>query len=207
MVDAVSLFGKFFSGPSPRQAIPFFHILPFSCMNIRDALDAEHSKAQTLRITAFIGGSKKRFAELMAIMTGEDRRLAQRAAWVVNHTAEAQPEVVEPSIGELLANLQRPNLHDAIKRNTMKAMAGFELPEDLAGSAADIAFGFLNSPDEAVAVKVYSMSVLEGLCRREPALVPEVRLSIEHQLPLETKAAFHSRARHVLRALDRIEAV
>jgi hypothetical protein len=48
------------------------------------------------------------------------------------------------------------------------------------------------------------MAVLEGLCRREPALSAELRLSIEHQLPLETKAAFHSRARHVLRAIDRL---
>jgi hypothetical protein len=173
-------------------------------MNIRDALDAEHSKAQTLRITAFIGGSKKRFAELLAIMTGDDRRLAQRAAWVVSHCAEAHPGVVKPSIGNLLANLRRPNLHDAIKRNTMKAIAALEVPDNLAGSAADIAFALLNSPGEAVAVKVYAMAVLEGLCRREPALSAELRLSIEHQLPLETKAAFHSRARHVLRAIDRI---
>ena len=173
-------------------------------MNIREALDLEHSKAQTMRIVEYIGRSKKRFAELVAIVTGEDRRLAQRAAWAVSHCAEANPKVVQPFVGELLENLKRPNLHDAIKRNTMKAMAEMDVTDDFAGAAADLAFAFLNSPEEAVAVKVYSMSVIEKLCRREPGLVPELRLSIEHQLPLETKAAFHSRARHVLRALDGI---
>ena len=123
-------------------------------MNIREALDVEHSKAQTLRITTFIGGSKKRIAELMTLLIGEDRRLAQRAAWVVSHCAEAHPGVVRPFVGELLANLRRENLHDAIKRNTMKAIAELDVRDDLAGAAADIAFAFLNSPDEAVAVKV-----------------------------------------------------
>ena len=174
-------------------------------MKIRDALEAEHSKAQTLRITAYIGDSRNRFQELLALVFGEERKLAQRAAWVVSHCAEAQPGVVQPFIGELLENLQRSGLHDAIKRNTMKALAPLELPDDLAGRAADLAFNFLGSPDEAVAIKVYSMSVLERLCQREPALADELRLSIEHQLPTETKAAFRSRARHVLKSLDRID--
>lgn len=172
-------------------------------MNLREALDAEHSKAQTLRITAHIGGSRKRFKKLLAIMKGDDRKLPQRAAWVLRHCAEAHPEVVQPHLGELLENLRRPGLHDAVKRNTMKAVTELELPDDLAGLAADIAFDLLASPGEAVAIRVYSMAVLARLCEREPALADELRLVIEHQLPLETKPAFRSRARHVLRALDR----
>ncbi len=67
------------------------------------------------------------------------------------------------------------------------------------------AFEFLSSPDEAVAIRVYSMSLLEKLCRREPMLAGELRLHIEHQLPTCESAAFHSRARHVLRALDEMD--
>ena len=137
-------------------------------MDIRAALDAEHSKARTLEITAYIGNSRRRFGELMAILTGDDRRLAQRAAWVVSHCAEARPAVVQPSLRELLEHLRHPTLHDAIKRNTMKAAAGLELPDEFAGLAADIAFDLLASPSEAVATKVYAMSVLEPLCQREP---------------------------------------
>ena len=74
------------------------------------------------------------------------------------------------------------------------------------GSAVDLAFTLLGSPDEAVATKVYSMSTIERLCHREPGLIPELRLSLEHQLPRETKPAFRSRARQVLASLDRLEA-
>ena len=175
-------------------------------MDLGQALDAEHSKAQTLRITEHIGGSRKRFAELVAIVAGEDRTRAQRGAWVISHVAERRPEVVLPFIGSLLENL-RPteDRHDAIKRNTMKAASELDLPEEVGGLAVDLAFTLLGSPDEAVATKVYAMSTIERLCHREPGLIPELRLSLEHQLPRETKPAFRSRARQVLTSLDRLE--
>lgn len=176
-------------------------------MNFREALEAEHSKAQTLRLTTYIGSSCHRFGKLLKIVAGDDRMLSQRGAWVISHCAEAHPEVVQPFVGELLKNLQRSNLHDAVKRNTMKAIAELEVPDELAGLAADLAFRYLNSPDEAVAVKVYSMAVIENLCRREPVLAGEFRMVIEQQWPHEKRKAFRSRARHVLAALDKMEAV
>lgn len=174
-------------------------------MDLQAELMAEHSKAQTMRIVGWIGDSPKRFGELAAIVRGEDPLLAQRGAWVVSHCAEADPGVLRDSVRDLLDCLRRPNLHDAIKRNVMKAASIVELDEESAGLAADIAFGLLGSPDEAVATKVYSMSVLQQVCEKEPELAQELKLHIEQQLPLTRKPAFHSRARHVLQALDEIE--
>lgn len=173
-------------------------------MHLREALAAEHSKAQTLRIAEFIGDSRARFGELVRILTGDDRMLAQRAAWVVTQCAETNPETVLPSLEKLLEQLRQPNLHDAIKRNTMKVASMLEVPDDIAGLAAGIAFDLLASPEEAVAVKANAMGVLEKLCLREPALADELRLAIEQQLPLNPKAAFQARARHVLQTLDRL---
>ncbi|MEM7143528.1 MAG: hypothetical protein AAF591_00240 [Verrucomicrobiota bacterium] len=175
-------------------------------MNLKAELRAEHSKAQTMRIVGWIGGSSKRFGELAAIVTGEEPLLAQRGAWAVSHCAESNPTVVRDSLLDLLEHLRRPDLHDAIKRNVMKAVSIGELDEDSAGLAADIAFELLGSPDEAVATKVYSMSVLQQVCEMEPELVQELKMHIEQQLPLTKKPAFHSRARHVLRALDELGA-
>lgn len=173
-------------------------------MNLRDELAAEHSKAKTIDLVHQIGSSRKRFEELLQIVCGDERLLAQRGAWIISHCAEAEPLVVQHFLQPLLENLQRPELHDAIKRNTMKAASLLEVPDDIAGLAADLAFGFLLSPDEAVATKVYSMSVLAALCKKEPGLVDEVRFAVESQLPLNDKPAYRSRARQVLRALDAI---
>lgn len=170
------------------------------------ALRDEHSKAQTLRLVDYIGNSQERFEALVNIVAGDEALLAQRGAWVISHAAEAHPAVVAPHLGQLLALLRRPGLHDAIKRNIMKALEILKIPEALAGQAAEEAFRFLANPEEAVAIRVYSMAVLSKLCQIEPELAGELRLTLREQLELDPPPAFRSRARHVLRALERLEA-
>ena len=72
-------------------------------------------------------------------------------------------------------------------------------------TAVDLAFRYLTSPDEPVAVKVYSMTIIQRLSEREPVLAEELRLHLEQQIPGSDKPAFRSRARQVLAALDRAE--
>lgn len=173
-------------------------------MNLSDALRAEHSKAQALRIATFVGQSTKRFSNLVSIVTGDDLKLSQRAAWAITCCAEANPKTVQPFLGKLLQNLSRTDLHDAVKRNTMKVVAGVDLPDEIAGLAADTAFRILSSPEESIAARAHSMTILERLCLREPLLADELQLTIENQLPYESSPGFHSKARRVLKTLERL---
>ena len=173
-------------------------------MDLPAALDSEHSKAQTLRITDWVGTNQGRFESLLAILRGTDGRRAQRAAWVISHLAERHPQFVQPHLPSLLENLRRPGLHDAVKRNTLKAATELETPDELAGLVADLSFSYLISPEEAVAVKVHALTLLERLCHREPELAGEVRLAIEQEQRHQPTPAFRSKARQVLQSLDRI---
>ena len=67
----------------------------------------------------------------------------------------------------------------------------------------DICFKFLESPTEALAVKVFSMGVLGNLATIYPEIKTELKLIIEEQLPNQT-AGFKSRAKKVLKQLRRI---
>lgn len=174
-------------------------------MNIRNALNAEHSKAQTMRIVDHIGRSKKHFTELLSIVMGDDKKLAQRAAWVISHCAEKHPEVVLPHLGELLQFIQNGDHHDAIKRNTMKAASIVEIPDRTSGLATDIAFRILSSPDEAIATRAYSLTVLERLCQNEPELIPELRMVMHHLSKQILPAALKARIRNTRKVLERIE--
>ena len=174
-------------------------------MNLHEALDSEHSKAQTLRIVSYIGESEKRFPELLEIVKGADKRLAQRAAWVISHCAEQNPGVVQPRVFELLQFVREGDHHDAIKRNTMKAVALLDLPGRVAGLAADVAFEMLSSPDEAIATRAYSLTVLERHCQDEPELIPELRMIMDHLSGPKLPAALKARIREARKTLDRIE--
>ena len=63
-------------------------------------------------------------------------------------------------------------------------------------------FKFLESPTEALAVKVFSMTVLSNFAKQYPEIVPEIKIVIEDQLPHQS-AGFKSRAKKVLKDLDK----
>lgn len=60
-----------------------------------------------------------------------------------------------------------------------------------------ICFRYVESPTEAVAIKAFSLTVLSNLAKQYSAILPEIKLLIEEQLPNQ-KAAFKSRAKHLL---------
>ena len=171
-------------------------------MNIKEALLKENSRAQAQKITNYIGTDTKRFAELMDIFLHDTFRLNQRAAWVVNFCAEAHPELFEPYLGEMIANL-RKDVHDAVKRNTVRMLQNYEVPDECIGELADCCFEFLGSNDTAIAIKVFSMTVLSNIVERYPELKNELKVLIEDQLPYGS-AGFKSRGRKILLKLEKM---
>lgn len=58
----------------------------------------------------------------------------------------------------------------------------------------DLCFRYVASPTEAVATKVFSLTILSNLATLYPEILPEIILLIEEQLVHQT-AAFKSRAK------------
>lgn len=170
-------------------------------MHIKEALYAEHSKAQCLRIAEYIGRDSERFTELMKCFLGSDPRLTQRAAWAVSHCSDRHPELLYPHLEAMISNL-RNKVHVAVRRNTVRLLQYLDIPEELLGEAADICFSYLADPGETIAVKVFSLTVLANICKREPDLGNELKLLLEEQLPYSS-AAFKNRAGKILRELDK----
>jgi hypothetical protein len=169
-------------------------------MNIQEALQAEHSKAQSDRIADYVGDDPVRFAELMESFLSEDKELSRRAGWALSHCADRRPALIEPHLEAMIRNL-RKEVHVAVKRNTVRVLQYVEIPDELLGEAADICFGYLADHHETAAVKVFSMTVLANICRREPDLGNELRLLIEEQMPYAS-AGFRNRGRRILAGLN-----
>ncbi|KAA9040986.1 hypothetical protein FW778_02805 [Ginsengibacter hankyongi] len=63
----------------------------------------------------------------------------------------------------------------------------------------EICFKYLASPDEAIAIKAFSLTVLANLAKKYPEIIPEIKLIIEEQLPHQS-AAFKSRAKAFMKS-------
>ncbi len=163
-------------------------------MNLRVEILQEHSKTQCTRIVNWVGNNQQRFDTLFHLFLNDEYRVVQRAAWPVSYCVKAHPEFISKHWKKLIDNLKKPNLHDAVKRNSIRLMQDIKLPEKYHGEIMDTCFKYLESPAEALAVKVFSMSVLENLSKIYPEIKPELLLIIKEQLPYQT-AGFKSRAK------------
>lgn len=167
---------------------------------LTEALLAEHSKAQTMRIVHWIGDDAERVAAMMDIFLGDTYRLTQRGAWVVRYVAEAHPERMAPYYPVLLEALDRKPVHDAVKRNILNVFEDVEIPAEYYDALADHCFRYLADPKEPIAIRCASMTILEKICRTIPELKEELQLLLQEQLEFES-AGIKSRARRTLAKL------
>ena len=172
-------------------------------MNIKDLLLEEHSKAQALKITDYVGDSQERFDELMVSFFDDEWFLNQRAAYPLTFIAEKYPQLFEKHLEPAIYQLRQPK-HNAVKRNTLRILTTYKIPEHLRGTVVDICFDFLASHQEPVAVKMFSMVILFEEGKKEPDLLQELKILIEDQMERST-AGFTSRGRKILKYIYALE--
>ena len=164
-------------------------------MNLREEILKADFKDQAVFVAEEINADEAKFAELMQLFFSKDIRTCQRAAWIVSHCIERNPWLLMPYLDKLVKNMYN-DITDATKRNSVRVLQFVDIPEALWGETIEICFRYLNS-NEAVAIKVFSMTVLYNLSLKVPEITTELKVVIEDQLPFGS-AGFKSRARKIL---------
>jgi len=164
-------------------------------MNLQAEILKADFKDQAVYVAEEINGDEEKFAELMLLFFSKDSRTCQRAAWIVSHCADRNPWLLTPYVEKLVKNLYT-EVGNATKRNTVRVLQLVDIPEELRGETIEICFRYLTS-NEAVAIKVFSMTVLYNLSLRVPEITTELKVVLEDLLPYGT-AGFKSRAKKIL---------
>ena len=172
-------------------------------MDIRAQLNQEHSKENTTKIVEYIVAQPERLPELMNVFLSEEYRLVQRSAWVVGDLARKNSHLLMEYWPQMIDSLKKEGIHDAVKRNTVRTWQDLPIPEEHYGEVAEICFGYLADNKEPIAVKCFSMSVLEKIVKQIPELKDELKFLIEEQLPYGS-AGFKSRGNKVLKSIAKL---
>lgn len=167
-------------------------------MHLRNQLLKEHTKQNCSAIVEWVGNDVSRFKQLFDLFLNDNLRVTQRAAWPMSYCVIAHPEFMEGNFDKLVKNLKRKELHNSIKRNSIRLLQEITIPPEYEGDVMNICFQYLESPSETVAVKAFSLTVLGRLADKYQEIVPEIKLLIQDQLPHQT-AAFRQRAKEFLR--------
>jgi hypothetical protein len=166
-------------------------------MILREQILKEHSRKNCDAIVAWVGNSQKRFDELFSLFTNDEYRVVQRSAWPVSYCVEAHPTFIKKHYGTLLKKIKKPNIPDAVKRNTLRFLQFVELPKKFHGDLMNTCFELVQSMQEKPAIKMFCLVILENLSKLYPEIKPELVLIIETQMPYES-IAFKSRGKKIL---------
>jgi len=169
-------------------------------MDIQRELLKGHSKLLANKVADYVGDNPVRFKQLIEVFLAGPYRTTQRAAWPISFCVDRNPDLILPHLNRVLNFLQEPGIHDAVKRNVVRLLQVAPIPKRLHGKVTEICFGYLTNKKEAIAIRVFSMTVLSRIVREHEDLKQELLMTIEDQLPYSS-AAFRSRARKVMKEL------
>jgi hypothetical protein len=170
-------------------------------MNLEKELLKRQSLPQCNRIIKYIGDRENRFAELVKLFLKSDYRLTQHAAWPLSYCVRNYPLLAKPFYRKFIDQLSDSKTHPAARRNIARLLQFVEIPKKYHGRVMDDCFQFINSSNEAVAVKAFSLTILKNMSDMYPEILPELKTIIEARWDLETPA-FHSRARKIMKIMQ-----
>lgn len=174
----------------------------FTLLNIKEQLHITHSKENSEIIAEYIGNDQAKFKELVDLFIDEEYRISQRSAMVLGKCTDQYPQLIYPHLEMIILNLRNP-ISDAVKRNTVRTLQDTYIPDHLLGEATDILFNIMQNRNEAIAIRVFTMTALYNICARVPELAKELKIIIEDQLPYGS-AGFKSRGFKTIKKLDKL---
>lgn len=141
---------------------------------------------------------------LISLFLEGDATITQRAAWALSHYADEYPDGLSPYLSAMIDRCAQAGLPDAAKRNVSRILQFATIPENTVDAALNACFGWLEDPKEAIAVRCFSMSVIERLSRGQPELRGALQQSLDHILQYEQcTPAIKSRAGKVLKQIQK----
>lgn len=170
-------------------------------MNLKSILLQRSSKSKIEKVAQQVCLNSVLYQELIELIIKGQPPIPQYGAWLLQHCSNHSPALIRPYVSRLL-KLIEGDVHDGVRRGVLRSLALIDLPEPDIGKAADLCFGYLEDPKEAVAVRVFSMSILGNICKKEVELIGELTLLIESVMPTGS-AALSARGRMTLKKLSK----
>jgi hypothetical protein len=139
--------------------------------------------------------------EVIQLATGGTERERKRANWILHHISDRNPKLFEPRLKQMIHHLPKA-ITDAEVRFVLRYFSMYQLPvdEELEGSLLNYSLKCVTDPKQAVAPRVYGMTIAYRMVERYPELATELEQTIE--LALENgSAAMKNRAEKILKSL------
>jgi hypothetical protein len=114
-----------------------------------------------------------------------------------------QPELAGPWLKPIVKKIQKPGIHEALRRAAMFVLEYTDIPVPLQGTVVNICFSYLVDVKISIAARAAALAILNEMVKEKPELANELSACVERMLPYST-GAFKSQAKKTFKLLDKI---
>jgi len=171
--------------------------------SVAELLAAGHNQTNAQRIATAIINRQYPIQELIDLFYSGDTRICQYSALPMELIAKQEPSLLYPYLDKMLAALDDPKSINGIFRNTFRTWQFMPIPESHQGEILDKAFQYFQDHQQAIAIRVFAMTVCTNLAETFPELAPEIITIIEDNWD-HTTAAWRGRGKRELKRLNKL---
>lgn len=153
-----------------------------SVKEIKEKLQTEHSKKNTVSIAQKIKEGTYKLADVFEIIADNEPLFSQRAAWIISTLYDQNRELLASFYHELISLIDG-KYHDAVLRASFRALSSMEIKENEQGLIFDKSMSLLQSKRTAIAIKIWIIDVLMNIAKPHTELQNEIKQALELQLP------------------------
>lgn len=169
---------------------------------MRELLAKKASRANSFKVVSLVANDPERYKELVEIIKENQSPFSEKAAWAMNHCFDDGTGFFDDYFEDFAQILANDLYSDSVKRNIVRVFQFKKIPENLQGSIIDSCFGLAQKRDTAIAVKAFSLGVLENMAKLYPELTNELVACIEELLPTAS-SGLKNRGQHILKRLNK----
>lgn len=117
--------------------------------------------------------------ELIKLCMSSDEQLSSRAVWVFWHCYELDKSILKKYQDVLILNLKNINLHDGVKRNTLRLFQKNKIPQIHEAFMLDMCYSYIKNITEAIAVRAFAITVIYNISLPYPELLSELKATLQ----------------------------
>jgi hypothetical protein len=141
--------------------------------------------------------------ELLTLALDKDVLLSSRAMWVLGHCSEIDYNRIKPFRIKLINNLKNKSLHNGVIRNTLRLFQKHSVPKKLESFLLDKCFEYVKNPSEAIAIRVFAMTVIFNISKPYRELLNELLIVLNHLLITENGPGIISRVKNTIKEINK----
>lgn len=169
-------------------------------MDLKTKLKTRISKNEIVELVQSLNNNRISIEEIIDFLKINETQF--QASWLMTHIIEHNPSILKETHITQIVEILKNTTHEGLERNIWRSLNFVKIPTSIHESLINLAFEKLENHRTAIAIQVFSMSVLEKLLVNEMELQLALKAILELKMERQPTPGLRSRANKIINKIN-----